>query len=98
MQEGAVFVERFAKFWSDPDPDVVPSLITEDVRSRWSGSDGEITGSATYKAQIAAVLAAIPDLRLAVVESLTEGDLVFIEWLAHGTVAGDEVEFHGIDR
>jgi steroid delta-isomerase-like uncharacterized protein len=94
---GADFLERFAEFWAEPDPDSVSDLVDPGVVATFPGA-GRIEGADAYREQIAAALAVAPDLRLEVLDHLADGDVVMIEWRGRGTVAGEPVVLEGTDR
>jgi predicted ester cyclase len=93
---GDVFAGRFAEFWSDPDLDRLDEYVRPDVAASFpTGQVHDIDG---YRAQLAAGLELAPDLRLAVVDHLADGDRVTIDWHATCTIGGEQVEFDGSDR
>jgi hypothetical protein len=91
-------VESFAQFWARPDAALVPDAVTADVVGHWPGLREPVVGVAAYAAQIAKVLALVPDLRLDVLDHAVNGDLIFVRWLAHGTGAKGPIRLSGIDR
>jgi steroid delta-isomerase-like uncharacterized protein len=95
---GDEFAARFAEFWSAPDPQLIPELVAQDMVATFPTVDEPVEGADGYQAQIEAALAFAPDLRLAVVDHLAEGDDVVIDWHATCTVRGEPVAFDGCDR
>lgn len=95
---GDEFVVRFAAFWRDPDPARLPELVDPEVSARFPGLDQPLAGFEAYRDQIAAALAAAPDLRLEVLDHLADGDRVTIEWRGRCTVGGERIELEGVDR
>jgi steroid delta-isomerase-like uncharacterized protein len=93
---GDLFAARFAEFWSDPDLDRIGEFVRPDVVA--SFPTGQVHDADGYRAQLAAGLSLAPDLRLAVVDHVADGERVAIEWHATCTVAGERVEFDGSDR
>ena len=41
-------VEAFEGFWSNPDPALVPAVLTEDVVGHWPGRDEPVKGRDAY--------------------------------------------------
>jgi steroid delta-isomerase-like uncharacterized protein len=95
---GARFAQVYTSFWQAPDRTVVPGVITEDITANWPGTGGIGSGVEHYLRQIDRVLTAVPDIRLEVIDSLAEGETAFLEFRAYGTIAGEPVEFFGVDR
>ncbi len=95
---GDEFVQKFAEFWSAPDASRVPNLVAPDVVLSFPGVEEPIHGAESYAAQIGAQLQLVPDLRLAVVSHIADGDRVMIEWRASGTLGGERMTLDGFDR
>ncbi|MEV6139448.1 nuclear transport factor 2 family protein [Nocardia sp. NPDC051990] len=95
---GGGFIPGYEAFWAAPDPDLVPQIGTEDLRSTWVGQPAEIVGISAYQEHIRAMTKLIPGLKVEVVDFLAEDDTVFIEFVATGTVGGQPVRFKGLDR
>lgn len=91
-------VEAFEAFWSGPDPSLVPVALTEDVIGHWAGRDDLVHGRDDYTRCISALLEALPDVRLSVVEHAQSGRLVFVRWVMRATGAHGAFELSGIDR
>jgi steroid delta-isomerase-like uncharacterized protein len=94
---GDDFVRRFAEFWANPDPALIPELVAPDVSAQFPGVEGRVSGVDAYQEQIARALSAVPDLRLEVLDHLAEGDRVLIEWRGRCTIGGETVELEGVD-
>ena len=62
-------------------------MFADDVVGDWPGDPEPVRGFAAYKARIAQLLDAVPDLTLEVAEHATNGNLIFIRWIARGTGA-----------
>jgi SnoaL-like domain len=90
--------EVFARFWADPDPELVPAALTEDVVGYWPGRQEPVRGRADYSKCIADLLVLVPDFRAEVLEHARTGDLVFIRWCARRTGSNGSFELTGIDR
>ena len=95
---GDQFAATFAEFWVNPDVERIPSLVAEDVVLRFPGVDEPIVGARGYQATLAAQIQVVPDLRLAVLRHIADGDQVIIEWRASGTLGGQRLEMDGMER
>ena len=73
-------------------------MFAEDVVGDWPGDPEPVRGFAAYRARIARLLDAVPDLTLEVAEHATNGNLIFIRWIARGTGADGAFEVTGMDR
>lgn len=91
-------VEGFTRFWDDPDPALVPALLTSDVVGHWPGADEPVRGRQAYTGRIERLLQLLPDLRLEVAEHASNGEFVFIRWIMHATGQHGPFEITGIDR
>jgi hypothetical protein len=91
-------VKGFEAFWSNPVPALVPAVLTEDVVGHWPGRDEPVRGPEDYTSCIAAILAALPDLRLDVAEHAEAGEFAFIRWIMHATGSHGPFRLSGIDR
>ena len=91
-------VEAFAAFWANPDASLVPPLLTDDIVGYWPGSAEPVRGKEAYTEQIAAILQAVPDFKVAVAEHAETGDFTFVRWIATGTGPKGPFTETGIDR
>jgi hypothetical protein len=91
-------VESFQAFWSNPNPELVPGVLTDDVVGYWAGRDEPVRGRDDYTACIAALIAALPDVRLDVAEHAHDGEFTFVRWIMHATGRSGPFEMTGIDR
>ena len=57
-----------------------------------------LRGVPEYTRPLRKLLARVPDFRLEVAEHASNGEFIFIRWIAHGTHAGEPLEFTGVDR
>jgi len=96
-QAKAPIVEGFARFWTDPNTDILPQILAEDVVGYFAGQPGPLHGRKPYIAWIARLLEQLPDLRLEVTVHATNGDATFIQWIARATGNNGPFEFSGID-
>jgi SnoaL-like polyketide cyclase len=91
-------VEMFAQFWANPDPALVPVVLTDDVVGYWAGRDEPVRGKDDYTACIAAVVEALPDMAMEVLDHARDGDLTFVRWILRATGEHGPFEITGIDR
>src|SRR5687768_14274005 len=91
-------VEMFAAFWANPDPALVPAVLTEDVVGHWPGRSEPARGREEYTACIAAAVEALPGMSMEVLEHAVSGDLTFVRWLLHATGEHGPFELSGVDR
>jgi hypothetical protein len=91
-------VESFQAFWSNPNPELVPGVLTDDVVGYWAGRDEPVRGRDDYTACIAALIAAVPDVRLDVAEHAQDGEFTFVRWIMDATGRSGPFEMTGIDR
>jgi hypothetical protein len=98
VEQPAWSVETFAGFWSSPDPALVPPVLTEDVVGYWPGRDEPVRGRDEYTRCVAAIVEALPGMRLEVSEHAQSGDFVFIRWILHATGRHGPFELTGMDR
>jgi hypothetical protein len=98
VEQPAWSVDAFAGFWSNPDPALVPAALTEDVVGHWPGRDEPVRGRDEYARCIAAIVEALPDMRLEVAEHAQSGEFFFIRWVLHATGEHGPFELTGMDR
>jgi len=91
-------VRSFEAFWNRPVPGLVPAVLTEDVVGHWAGRTEPVQGREAYTHCIAALLDALPDVRLSVAEHAQSGEFVFVRWIMRATGAHGPFELSGIDR
>jgi hypothetical protein len=91
-------VEMFARFWSNPDPGLVPAAVTEDVVGHWPGRDEPVRGRDEYTRCIAAIVEALPGMYIEVTESAQSGEFFFIRWILHASGEHGPFELTGMDR
>jgi hypothetical protein len=91
-------IDTFAEFWAAPELDPDDDNLAEDVVGYWPGRYGKVSGVEEYVGILAKLLAAVPDLTLAVAEHAESGEYIFVRWIATGTGPEGPFEFTGIDR
>lgn len=97
LADAPEFVRRFARWWSDPDPDTLGELLAPEVVLRQPmlpATHGLPAGIAVFRR----LLDAIPDLRGRVHSWGVDGDRVFIEFTLRGTAGGREISWRAVDR
>ncbi|MBP9146011.1 MAG: ester cyclase [Thermoanaerobaculia bacterium] len=72
--------------WNQRREEVIDELMHADAVGHMEG--GDVHGPAGFKAARAAFLEALPDLRIAVEDSVAEGDQVVLRWRVTGTHLG----------
>lgn len=91
-------VERFARFWAAPDLSRPSKELAPDIEGWWPGMKQPLRGVAEYTRPLRKLLERVPDSRLEVAEHASNGDVIFIRWIAHGTDGGEPLRFTGVDR
>jgi hypothetical protein len=91
-------VELFERFWANPNPDLVPAALTDDVVGHWAGRDQPVHGKEAYTGCIAALVDALPGLLVTVAEYASNGEFRFIRWILHANGDHGPFELSGIDR
>ena len=96
--------ELWAAFWADPDPSHIGAVLADDIVGHWQGDPTPVRGRAAYIGKIAELVAAVPDLRLTLVDSATvpgsaDGEeLVFLHYTGTGTTPSGPITIRGMDR
>lgn len=94
----ATIAQGFAAFWDKPDAALVKHIVTPDVAGYWPWSATPVRGVDAYVKVIADLIVLIPGLRLDVAEQASNGEFVFIRWVAQGNAAHGKLGLTGIDR
>lgn len=97
-QEKRWGVEEFATFWAAPDLSRPSDELAPDAVGYWPGRKEPLRGAAEYVKPLVALLERVPDFHLEVAEHATNGEVIFIRWIARGTDRGQPLEFTGVDR
>ena len=90
-------VEKFARFWADPHPELLRNGVTDDVAVYYPGQSEPQCGPEAYIANVQRYLQLVPDLRLDVLDYACNGDVTFVRWMARGTGVNGCFEMPGID-
>lgn len=96
--------EMWAAFWAAPAETGVDDILAEDIIGYWQGDPKPVRGRQAYAAKIAEILAAIPDVRLELIDSATVPgnasgeELVFLHYVGRGTGPAGPVAIRGLDR
>ncbi len=96
-QDAQAFVERFARLWSDPDPDGYAGLWHEDgvLRHPTMKEGLPQEGIPDYVRRLKTLA---PDVSLAVDRWAASGETVLIEWTLTATVGEEQATIRGTDR
>jgi hypothetical protein len=91
------FVDRFATWWRDPDPDRLSEILAPDVRlvqpvvpDTFTLADGAEAFRSLFRF--------LPDLRAEVHDSVVDGNLVYIHFTLSGTYGGRPISWDALDR
>ena len=93
----AEFVERFAKWWSAPDPDQLHELLADDVRLVQPLAP-DTSNLADGREAFRRLFKFLPDLRGTVHDSSVEGNVVFIHFTLSATYGGRPISWDAVDR
>jgi steroid delta-isomerase-like uncharacterized protein len=86
-QNRALALRWMEEIWNQRREEVIDELMHEEAVGHMEG--GDVHGPAGFKAVCAAFLQALPDLRIAVEDSVAEGDSVVLRWRVTGTHRGE---------
>ncbi|MFI5897011.1 nuclear transport factor 2 family protein [Actinoplanes sp. NPDC051513] len=92
------FVDRWAGFWSAPDPARVDDLAAPEIELRYPGLAEPLRGVEAWRDRVASIVDRFPDIRLTVTDHAAAGDLCFVSWRGNATVNGKSLSWEGIDR
>jgi ketosteroid isomerase-like protein len=91
-------IEHWAALWANPHPELAARVVTPDVVGYCPGDTEPVRGVTQYKQRIARVVQRFPDLRLEVAEHASNGDFLFVRWIARCTGPEGRLTFSGVDR
>jgi hypothetical protein len=99
---GPFSVEGWKAAWADPSPERVrtriPLIAAPDITGYWPRTTRPVRGPKDYAQRIVDLLTFIPDFRAELIEHATNGDVMFIRWIAKGTGPSGRFEAVGADR
>jgi steroid delta-isomerase-like uncharacterized protein len=93
MDSKAIVRRLYEDVWNKRKLEIVSDLISPSHALHDNNSSGSSVGPEAYRAQIAIFLAAFPDLRFTVEDTVVEKDKVAASWTISGTHKG---EFWGV--
>jgi hypothetical protein len=94
----------WAAFWAAPTESPIGDILADDIVGYWQGDPTPVRGRDAYQGKIVELVAAVPDLRLELVDSATvEGgapgeQLVFLHYVGRGTGPDGAFAIRGLDR
>jgi hypothetical protein len=95
-------IDGWKAAWADPSPARVmarvPLIATPDIAGYWPRTTRPVRGPKEYAQRIVDLLTFIPDFRAELMEHATNGDVMFIRWVARGTGPNGRFEAVGADR
>jgi len=99
---GPFTIEGWKAAWANPSPERVmtriPLITTPNVAGYWPRTTRPVRGPKEYAQRIVDLLTFIPDFRAELVENATNGDVMFLRWVAIGTGPDGRFEAVGVDR
>ena len=99
---GPFTVDGWKAAWAKPSPAGamarVPLIATPDIVGYWPRTTHPVRGPRQYAQRIAELLTFIPDFHAELAEHATNGDVIFIRWIARGTGPQGRFEAVGADR
>ena len=76
----------------------VPAIAMPDIAGYWPQTTRPVRGPQEYAKRIIDLLDFIPDFRAEPIEHATNGDVMFVRWIARGTGPKGPFEAVGVDR
>ena len=99
---GPYRIEDWGKTWLNPNKDRVlarvPAVAMPDIAGYWPQTTRPVRGPQEYAKRIIDLLDFIPDFRAEPIEHATNGDVMFVRWIARGTGPKGPFEAVGVDR
>ena len=97
--DAKVIVRRlYEDVWKHRKLDVVNDLFSPSHALRDNNSSGSSVGPEAYKIQVAMFLAAFPDLRFTVEDTVAEKDKLVASWTITGTHKGEFMGIHPTNK
>jgi hypothetical protein len=96
--------DMWVAFWAAPAESRIGDILADDIVGYWQGDPKPVQGRDAYTAKIVELIAAVPDLRLELVDSATvDGgspgeQLVFLHYVGRGTGPDGPMAIRGLDR
>jgi hypothetical protein len=96
--------DMWAAFWAAPAESRIGDILADDIVGYWQGVPTPVRGREAYTAKIVELITAVPDLRLALVDSATvDGSapgeqLVYLHYTGRGTGPDGPIAIRGLDR
>jgi SnoaL-like protein len=97
MENAERFMQRYMEVWPNFDADRLEEVVDPEATIHHSGMASPIRG-AEEPDYVRAIKALMPDIKLEVVNWAAKGDVVFIEYEMHATLAGRALNWTGIGR
>jgi len=102
QQRGPYRIEDWEKTWLNPNKARVlarvPAVAMPDIAGYWPQTTRPVRGPQEYAKRIIDLLHFIPDFRAEPIEHATNGDVMFVRWIARGTGPKGPFEAVGVDR
>ena len=102
LVRGPFTVDGWKAAWADPSPERVkirvPTIAAPGIAGYWPRTTRPVRGPQQYAQRIIDLLTFVPDFRAELVEHATNGDIIFIRWVARGTGPNGRFEAVGADR
>ncbi|HEY5753132.1 MAG TPA: ester cyclase [Chthoniobacterales bacterium] len=85
-------IRWFTEVWNNRNTAIIPDLMNHDAKGHLEGGQ-EIVGPEQFIQFQKAMFEALPDIRVDILNSLSDGDDACILWRAHGTHSGQGLGF-----
>ena len=86
------FVHRwFEQVWNQGNLDAIDQMMAPDAAMHGLGEGAGVNGAEAFKAFATRMRSAFPDMRITVVETIEEGDMIAGRWTATMTHQGDDL-------
>ena len=99
---GLYRIEDWGKTWRSPNKARVlarvPAIALPNIAGYWPQTTRPVRGPQEYAKRILDLLDFIPDFRAEPIEHATNGDVMFVRWIARGTGPTGAFEAVGVDR
>jgi len=99
---GPYKIEDWGNTWRNPSKARVlarvPAIAMPDIAGYWPYTTRPVRGPQEYAKRIIDLLDFIPDFRAEPIEHATNGDVMFVRWIARGTGPKGRFEAVGVDR